>query len=225
MTGSVSFTLLLLVHGKWQEACHSHCCCCFVASDRKRVIHTAVVGSCKVTGSVSFTLLLFMGSDRKRVIHTANVGSWTMVENIPFLVHIISIWIYVYQLCSSVWSAGAGRRTEHVSPWQKLSHSTLCVNFSTSMFHTWACSWTSLTPTILNHLPWLWPCLGNHRVSAKQNLLVSFSCTRYIKCKFDMVLKQFKPNIVILLVREMPWNKGHNCCFIDCIKKLNVVWI
>ena len=199
VTGSVSFTLLLLLHGKWQEACHSHCYCSwqvtesvsftlllFMASDRKRVIHTAVVVSWQVTESVSFTLLLlvhgkwqeachshcyccFMASDRKSVIHTAIVGSWTMVENIPFLVHIISIWIYVYQLCSSVWSAVSDGKNFNIGHYAQ-TFRPVC--FIPGMFMN-VIDFYHFEP-----LQWPWPCLGNHRVSAKQKLSVSLSCTR-----------------------------------------------
>ena len=33
-----------------------------------------------------------------------------------------------------------------------------------------------------------------------------------------MVLKQFKLNIRILVLSEIWWNKGYNCCFTDCVK-------
>ena len=43
---------------------------------------------------------------------------------------------------------------------------------------------------------------GRHKVSAKQNLLASFIHTLFklIRMKFDMVLEQFKLNILILVL-------------------------
>ena len=45
---------------------------------------------------------------------------------------------------------------------------------------------------------------GGHKVSAKQNILASFSSTlQLIRVKFDIVLKQFKLNNLILLFSEI----------------------
>ena len=40
--------------------------------------------------------------------------------------------------------------------------------------------------------------------------------------KSSMVLKQFKLNIPILLLSEIYWNKGNNCCLLILSKSLNV---
>ena len=58
-------------------------------------------------------------------------------------------------------------------------------------------------------------------ISAKQNLLVSFSFTSFqlngMQC--GMVMKKLKLNFRILLLSEIFVIKEDNCCFTDCIKK------
>ena len=43
-----------------------------------------------------------------------------------------------------------------------------------------------------------------------------------ISVEFDMVVQQFKMNILILCLNEIFLIKGSNCCFSDCIKKTNI---
>ena len=60
---------------------------------------------------------------------------------------------------------------------------------------------------------------GVHKISWKQNLLASFSRTlQLIRMKFDLVLKQFKLNILIPLLSDSWFKKGNNHCFNDCWK-------
>ena len=68
---------------------------------------------------------------------------------------------------------------------------------------------------------------GGHKVSAKQNLLASSSCTFFCwsEWKFDMVLKQFKLNVLILNLSEILWNKENNCQFTDSVKTLTLTCI
>ena len=65
---------------------------------------------------------------------------------------------------------------------------------------------------------------GGHKVSAKQNQLASFSSHTFhlIRLKFDAVMKQFNVNILRLLLSEIYRNRWNNCCFTDCVKKINV---
>ena len=52
---------------------------------------------------------------------------------------------------------------------------------------------------------------ASHKVSAKQNLVASFSCIRFqlIRLKFGVVLKQFKLNILKLGLNESYQNKAN----------------
>ena len=50
-----------------------------------------------------------------------------------------------------------------------------------------------------------------------------FSHTFYlIEIKFDVMMKQSKLNILTLLFSKICWNKGNNCCFTDCMKKIGM---
>ena len=42
----------------------------------------------------------------------------------------------------------------------------------------------------------------------------------------DVMFKQFKLNILVLLLSEIYWMRGSNCCFTDCIKNwmLSCIW-
>ena len=59
---------------------------------------------------------------------------------------------------------------------------------------------------------------GGHMVSTKQkkpSWLHFLSYLQLIRMKLDKVLKQFKLNILILLLNEMYCNQGNNCCFTE----------
>ena len=71
--------------------------------------------------------------------------------------------------------------------------------------------------TILYHFHWPWPYRG-HKVSAKQNLLASFSRTLFIFSGWNLMW--FKLNIWRLLLSKIYWNKDNNCFFTDWVKKL-----
>ena len=59
---------------------------------------------------------------------------------------------------------------------------------------------------------------GGHMVS---RCCLLFSHTFHlIRMKFDVVMMQFKLNILRLLLSKIYWNKGNICRFIDCFKKL-----
>ena len=64
---------------------------------------------------------------------------------------------------------------------------------------------------------------GGGKVSVKQNLLASFSCTLFIWSQWNLLLKQFKLNFLRLLLRKISRNNGKNCCFTDWVKKLGIV--
>ena len=49
---------------------------------------------------------------------------------------------------------------------------------------------------------------------------ISLYTFKLIRMKSDVLFKQFKLNILIQVLSEIQWNKGNNCCFTDCIKKL-----
>ena len=55
------------------------------------------------------------------------------------------------------------------------------------------------------------------------NLSASFSYKLFYltRMKFNMVMNQFKLNILQLLVSEINLTKENNCCFTHCIKKLS----
>ena len=40
--------------------------------------------------------------------------------------------------------------------------------------------------------------------------------------KLDVMLKQFKIDVPILLLSEIYCNEGNNCCFTECLKKIYV---
>ena len=49
----------------------------------------------------------------------------------------------------------------------------------------------------------------------------SHTC-HFIRMKFDVVMKQFRGNILMLLLSKISQNKGNNCCFADCVKNINI---
>ena len=60
---------------------------------------------------------------------------------------------------------------------------------------------------------------GGHNV-----FLASFSRTHEFsatRVKFDLVLKQFKLNIMKLILSENYMIQGNTCCFADCVKNNN----
>ena len=62
-----------------------------------------------------------------------------------------------------------------------------------------------------------------YMVSTKQNLLASLSHTFHlIRIEFVVVMKQFKLNMLRLLSRRFYSDKGSNCCFTDCFKKMMI---
>ena len=65
---------------------------------------------------------------------------------------------------------------------------------------------------------------GGHKVSPKQNLLASFFFHTFqlMRMNFDVVMEQFKLNILRLLLSKLYRKNGNNCCFTDCAKKLGM---
>ena len=136
------------------------------------------------------------------------------------------------QLCLADWPAVV---PPSVHPavylaWQRLSCLTLIANFAARFIHT--CHAYTIGTIDLQHFIPLSVILtlpGCHKVSAKQNLLASFSHTMQLnEIKSALMMKQFKLNILIPLLDEVCVTKGYNCCFTDCIKKqkpLACIWV
>ena len=50
-----------------------------------------------------------------------------------------------------------------------------------------------------------------------------FSYTfRLVRKKFEVMFKQFKLNILILILSESALIKGNSCCFTDCVNNVNI---
>ena len=100
---------------------------------------------------------------------------------------------------------------------QKIQCWTLHTNFSTKLFHT-RHAFKGIIDfyhfyTTFTDLDLAW----DHKVSTRQNLLTSFSCTLF-NWSGGMVLKQFKLNIPLLIWMRLPCTY----CFTDCVKNFNV---
>ena len=66
---------------------------------------------------------------------------------------------------------------------------------------------------------------AGHKISAKQNLLASFSHTLFIWLGWNLMWwwSNVSWTSCELQLSKICWNKGNNCCFTDCVsKKLNI---
>ena len=124
------------------------------------------------------------------------------------------MWIYMWWL---VFVQRAG-----CLAWQKLYCWTLHANCSTNFLHTYHANrhlWLLLFCTTFNFtdLDLAWALQGQHEA----NLLTFLHTFLLIRIKFDVVIEQFKVNMIQrLLLSEIYWNKGSNCCFTDCVQKI-----
>ena len=83
--------------------------------------------------------------------------------------------------------------------------------------------------TTFTDLDIAWGSQGQHK--AKPAGFIFSQTFPLIRMKFDMMMKQFKLNILRLLLREIYGNKGNDCCFtLTCIWTFmnwfdsNLVW-
>ena len=60
------------------------------------------------------------------------------------------------------------------------------------------------------------------QLEAKAIGLIFLHPFHLIRINFEVVMKQFKVNVLRLLLIESYWNKGNTCCFTDCIKNCNI---
>ena len=79
--------------------------------------------------------------------------------------------------------------------------------------------WLLPLNTTFHYLSW------GHKVSTKQNLLTSFPHTHFNLSGWNWCrVEAIQAEMLILLVSEIYWIKGNNCCFTDNIPKLLFYW-
>ena len=79
---------------------------------------------------------------------------------------------------------------------------------------TYGLPFTPFSPTL--------PLPGGHTVSAKQNLLASFSRALFIWSGWNLMWWWNSSSWTPWDSSKGYWKKGNNCCFIDCFKNFNV---
>ena len=91
----------------------------------------------------------------------------------------------------------------------------------------WSCMAKTLTfCTTLTDLDLAWGSQSRGKIKPI-GFIFSHNCD-LIRMKFDVVMKQFKLNILRLLLSKIYWNKGNNCCFYWLCEKtltLACIWI
>ena len=93
---------------------------------------------------------------------------------------------------------------------------------STKFFHIAILISTS-DLNILYYFQWPWPWLKVTRLVAANRLgLYLHTLLNWIRLKFDVVLKQLKANILVLLQSEIFLLSEIFCCFSDCIKNFHI---
>ena len=120
---------------------------------------------------------------------------------LPFLIHMSNT---IIDLCSELCLSGrlAVMRSKNFN----IGH--YMQTFQPNFFHTCHTNFSDLD------LGWV------PKVSAKQNLLVSFSLSQTLFTWTGenlMWCKQFKLSSLILLLSETWWNEGNECYFTDCV--------
>ena len=76
-----------------------------------------------------------------------------------------------------------------------------------------------MTSAILYYFQWPWPWLGVTKSTESKPCWLHYLTHFITVLKFYMMLKQFKLNILRLLLSDIFGIKVDNCCFTDCIKK------
>ena len=136
----------------------------------------------------------------------------------PFLVHVSIIRIYVIScVCPASWQSGWP--VVHPSCMvESLMLAITCKLFNQifQSCHTYGHHWLLPFNTAFNDLDLAWGSQGYHK--AKPIALIFAHRFHLIRMTFVVVMKRFKLNILRLRLNKIYWNKGNNCCFIDCMK-------
>ena len=123
------------------------------------------------------------------------------------MIHMSNIWIYVISYaCMVGWLV-----LSVCLAWQKLKHWILLTKFSTNFFHTCnACMHFWLLPfyTTLSDLDLGWEQQGKHK--AKPVCSIFLHTVQVNGMKSGMMMKQFKPNILRLVLSDIYCIKGNN---------------
>ena len=122
-----------------------------------------------------------------------------------------------YKLCSSRQPAG------QPSCLAKFQHWILHTNCSTKCFFILAMLLGTVY-TIFTNLDLAWESQDQHK--AKPAVFIFF-CTFHLIIIFDVVMEQFKLNILRLLLSKIDDKKGNTRCYTDCINKplmLACIW-
>ena len=114
----------------------------------------------------------------------------------------------------------------HVARQKLQDYCTVLVNLSTKyvhMCHTYRLHWLLLFYTTFTDPDLGWGSL--HQCKVKLLDFIFSHTFQLIRLKFDLVLKQFKLHILILLLIQIWWNEGNDCCFTDLKKMLRLACI
>ena len=130
-----------------------------------------------------------------------------------------SIWVTLCnQLC--VFPLPASGPASHLA-WQKLRLDLVC-----KLFYQ-ICSYLSrllapLTSTIVYHFQWLWLWLKVTKLVHCKVKPVGFICSQFLAHQDEMQdgVEAIEFENLILLLNEICWIKGNNCCFTDSFQKL-----
>ena len=87
-------------------------------------------------------------------------------------------------------------------------------------FHAYRHHWLLPCYTTFTDLEFVWGSQDEHKV--KPIGILFWHTFQLLRIKFDMVMKQFKLNILGLPLRKISGNKGNNCSFTNCIKNFNI---
>ena len=131
-----------------------------------------------------------------------------------------SIWVAYYIWINVIYGWPAAVCPSDHRVWQKFCHRILLANFSVNFFctchaygHHWHLPLIPLSVTLT--------LAGITRpAQSKTSWLYFLHTFQLTGMEFDVMLKQFKLNILMLLLSEIFVIKGNICWFPDCIKKI-----
>ena len=145
----------------------------------------------------------------RKKLNTFNVGFFHELISVAFVadffIHVNSTWIFISCVCLAGWLA---RCPPFHLAW------TLHANFSTKALHTchtYSHLWLLPFCATFSHTELGWELQG---LNVAKPVHFTFSHTfKLIRMQYNIALKQFKLNILILILSETEHNRENSCCF------------